>query len=246
MGIAAGGIDFIHFSATTTATQEDDLEKNTHERREFLSINYRHLDAEAEMKRMFGSRVVNKESRTAGRVLKRSKMTTPKVDWPPYKKQGLSMELLKTTSNQISYFAFHHDEEYQDAQLEFLNGVAMHDPNALMALLARHPYHIDCLLQVSEMAKQSGDWSVAGDFVERALYACERAFHPHFTFSSGTARLSYQRSENRSFFLAIFRHVQFLARRGCWRTAFEFNKLLFRYVFDHVHVRMDANNSTTV
>lgn len=220
-----------HFSSTAAAaTADDNLEKNTHERREFLSVNYRHLDAEAEMKRMFGSRVVNKESRTAGRVLKRSKMTTPKVDWPPYKKQGLSMELLKTTSNQISYFAFQHDDEYQDAQLEFLNGVAMHDPNALMALLARHPYHIDCLLQVSEMAKQSGDWSVAGDFVERALYACERAFHPHFTFSSGTARLSYQRSENRSFFLAIFRHIQFLARRGCWRTAFEFNKLLFRYM----------------
>ncbi|KAI7884602.1 DUF654-domain-containing protein [Lichtheimia hyalospora FSU 10163] len=212
---------------SATTAMGDDLEKNTHERREFLSVNYRHLDAEAEMKRMFGSRVVNKESRTAGRVLKRSKMTTPKVDWPPYKKQGLSMELIKTTSNQISYFAFNHDDEYQDAQLEFLNGVAMHDPNALMALLARHPYHIDCLLQVSEMAKQSGDWSVAGDFVERALYACERAFHPHFAFSSGTARLSYQRSENRSFFLAIFRHIQFLARRGCWRTAFEFNKLLF-------------------
>lgn len=27
--------------------------------------------------------------------------------------------------------------------------------------------------------------------------------------------------------MAIFRHIQFLTRRGCWRTAFEFNKLLF-------------------
>jgi hypothetical protein len=33
-------------------------------------------------------------------------------------------------------------------------------------------------------------------------------------------------SENRSFFLALHRHIQFLGRRGCWRTAFEFNKLL--------------------
>lgn len=32
--------------------------------------------------------------------------------------------------------------------------------------------------------------------------------------------------ENRSFFLALHRHIQFLGRRGCWRTAFEFNKLL--------------------
>lgn len=62
---------------------------------------------------------------------------------------------------------------------------------------------------------------------ERALYACERALHPQFSLSTGTARLSYKRSENRSFFLAIFRHIQFLTRRGCWKTAFEFNKLLF-------------------
>ena len=57
------------------------------------------------------------------------------------------------------------------------------------------------------------------------MYACERALHPQF--SLGNSRLSYQRSENRSFFLAIFRHIQFLTRRGCWKTAFEFNKLLF-------------------
>lgn len=25
----------------------------------------------------------------------------------------------------------------------------------------------------------------------------------------------------------MFRHIQFLTRRGCWKTAFEFNKLLF-------------------
>ncbi|KAI7851357.1 transcriptional repressor TCF25-domain-containing protein [Circinella umbellata] len=190
---------------------------------EFIRVNQRNLDAEAEMKRMFGSRIVNSETR--GRVLKRSKLATPKVDWAPYKRNGLGMELVET-KNGISYYSFKHNDEYQDAQLEFMNAVATHDPNALMFLVSRYPYHVDGLLQVSEMAKQSGDWTAAGDCIERALYACERAFHPHFAFGSGTVRLDYRRAENRSFFLAIFRHIQFLTRRGCWRTAFEFCKLL--------------------
>ncbi|KAI9249156.1 transcriptional repressor TCF25-domain-containing protein [Phascolomyces articulosus] len=208
-------------SQGTTATDESAKLNSTNN--EFIHVNYRNLDAEAEMKRMFGSRIVNSETR--GRVLKRSKLATPKVDWAPYKRNGLGMELVET-KNGVSYYTFKHNEEYQDAQLEFLNAVATHDPNALMFLVSRYPYHVDGLLQVSEMAKQSGDWTVAGDCIERALYACERAFHPHFTFGSGTVRLDYRRSENRSFFLAIFRHIQFLTRRGCWRTAFEFCKLL--------------------
>lgn len=65
----------------------------------------------------------------------------------------------------ISYFVFKHDDEYQEAQFEFLSAVATHNPNALMFLLSRYPYHVDTLLQVSEMAKQSGDWTMAGDCI---------------------------------------------------------------------------------
>ncbi|CEP12095.1 hypothetical protein [Parasitella parasitica] len=207
------------------ATDKQSL--NTEERRQLLSVNYRNLDAQAEMKRLFGSHVVNSENRSSqGRVLKKSKFTTPKSDWPPYKRNGLSMEAVETKDG-ISYYAFRHFEQYQDVQMEFLSAIATHNPEALLLLIRRHPYHVDSLLQLSEIAKHSGDWTTAGDFIERALYACERALHPLFSLKTGTARLSYKRSENRSLFLTVFRHIQFLTRRGCWKTAFEFNKLLF-------------------
>ena len=32
------------------------------------------------------------------------------------------------------------------------------------------------------------------------------------------------------FFLSLFRHIQYLGRRGCWRTALEYCKLLGGYV----------------
>lgn len=136
---------------------------------QLLSVNYRFLDAEAEMKRLFGSHVVNSENRASqGRVLKKSKFTTPKSDWAPYKRNGLSMELVET-KNGVTYYAFRHSEQYQDVQLEFLNAIATHNPEALVFLIRRHPYHVDGLLQLSEIAKHSGDWSAAGDFIGKKV-----------------------------------------------------------------------------
>ncbi|KAI8883452.1 DUF654-domain-containing protein [Backusella circina FSU 941] len=200
---------------------------NSESQKQLLSINYRNLDAEAEMKRLFGSHVVNSENRaTQGRILKKSKFSTPKSDWAPYKRNGLSMEVVETKDG-VTHYAFKHSEQYMKAELDFVMVVGTHSPEQLVLVHRKHPYHINTLLQLSEVAKHSGDWTSAGDFIEKALYACERAFHPNFSLSSGTARLSFKRAENRSFFIAIFRHIQFLIRRGCWKTALEFNKVLF-------------------
>ncbi|XP_051513294.1 transcription factor 25 isoform X3 [Myxocyprinus asiaticus] len=61
---------------------------------------------------------------------------------------------------------------------------------------------------------------------ERALYCFECAFHPVFSLTSGTSRLDYRRPENRAFYLALFKHVMFLEKRGCPRTALEYCKLI--------------------
>ncbi|ORX44950.1 DUF654-domain-containing protein [Hesseltinella vesiculosa] len=210
-----------------------------------LSIQARYLDPEAEMKRLFGSRIVNREARPSGKLLKKTKLATPKADWPMYHKQGLTMKRWAppldgdnndddssgdgddTSNTDLDSFTFDHQGSYQDIQLAYAGAIERMDPNTLVMLSRQHPYHIDTLLQLSEIAKQQGDWTVAGDCIDRALYASERALHPHCLLGPGTARLPFQRSENRSFYSALVRHVQFLTRRGCWRTAFEFNKLLF-------------------
>lgn len=69
--------------------------------------------------------------------------------------------------------------------------------------------------------------NLASDFGERALFAFENAMHPSFNITLGTNRLCFNRVENRPIFSAIFRHVDYLGRKGCWRTALEFQKLLF-------------------
>ncbi|KAB0405036.1 hypothetical protein E2I00_013569, partial [Balaenoptera physalus] len=63
---------------------------------------------------------------------------------------------------------------------------------------------------------------------ERALYSMECAFHPLFSLTSGTCRLDYRRPENRSFYLALYKQMSFLEKRGCPRTALEYCKLILR------------------
>nr|CAG8581408.1 12221_t:CDS:10 [Entrophospora candida] len=188
----------------------------------FLTIDTRLLDADGEMKRMFSSSIVDGEirSRNYARAVKKTYLAKPRQTWPPIVKAGLGMELLKDKEEEkenkekndgICYFKFTHSNQYQSVQSLFLQCVATHDPNTIYAVLRDNPYHIDSLLQMSEIYKMSGDHTMAAEFIERALYAFEKSFHIKFNISKGKVRLFYDQYEN---------------RRGCWQTAFEFSKLL--------------------
>ncbi|KAF8977526.1 Transcription factor 25 [Entomortierella lignicola] len=197
--------------------------------KQLLAVDTRFLDADAEMKKMFGARVVNSEikDRRYAKAIKKSLLAQPRATWPVRKASGLSMEIVGTDEKEnVTTFKVVHSEYYQKTQLKFLAAVASYDPNNLVALLRESPFHIDSLLQLSEVSKHNGDNSLAGELIEQALFAFEKSFHSLFNIASGSVRLSFMEVENRSFFLAIHRHIQFLGRRGCWRTAFEFNKLL--------------------
>lgn len=105
--------------------------------------------------------------------------------------------------------------------------VKTHDPNRITALVQAHPYHIDSLLQLSEISRNSGNITQAAELVERALFAFEKSFHPTFNIANGSSRLDFRRVESRPFFTAIFRQMNFVSRKGCWKTAFEYCKLLY-------------------
>ncbi|TPX62643.1 hypothetical protein PhCBS80983_g00289 [Powellomyces hirtus] len=132
-----------------------------------LAVDPRALDADAEMKKMFGSRVVNDEIRRKKYIRsgKRTALAVPREHWPKAEKLGLTMDLLDTR-NGILDFAFVHSRSYQDIQQGFLECVATHDPNTIQQLLHLYPYHIDSLLQLSEIAKHSGDITLAAELVE--------------------------------------------------------------------------------
>ena len=218
--------------------------------RPLLAVDKQHLDPLKELERFFGSKViasagmtnspnqpVGARARNPHHALGRQFsgraggfLAKPQQNWPPAAmvKGGLSMELIdegNLTGQPV--WSFEHSRVYKEVTKMFLQAISSHDPNALMALLHVHPYHVENLLQLSDMASQQGDQGMSSDFLDRALYAFERALAPNFNLQMGTARLDFRRIESRQFFRALEKRVSSLMKRGTWRTLHEYAKLLY-------------------
>lgn len=198
------------------------------DRRPVLHVEHRNLNPETELKRYFGARAVqgDQRPRQRNRQFHRSTwMTSPKDSWPRFSRPGISMTLLESKDG-VHYFTFEHSRDYQQVQFKFLDAVESMDPNNIVGLLQLNPYHIDSLLQLSDVCRIQEDQEMARDLVERALYSFECTFHPLFSLTSSTSRLDYLRPENRAFYLTLYKHMMFLEKRGCPRTALEYCKLI--------------------
>ncbi|KAF4101566.1 transcription factor 25 isoform X2 [Onychostoma macrolepis] len=198
------------------------------EHRPVLYVEHRNLNPETELKRYFGARAVlgDQRSKQRQRQLHRCTwMTVFKDTWPRFSRPGISMSLVESKDG-IQHFTFEHNRDYQQVQFKFFDAVESMDPNNFVVLLQFNPYHIDSLLQLSDVCRMQEDQETARDLIERALYSFECAFHPVFSLTSGTCRLDYSRPENRAFYLVLFKHMLFLEKRGCPRTALEYCKLI--------------------
>ncbi|NXI34068.1 TCF25 factor, partial [Galbula dea] len=212
----------------TNGMSQQSQSGGTTDSRPLLYIEHRNLNPENELKRYFGARAVLGDQRPRQRqrqYVRSTWLTAPKNTWPRYSKTGIAMQLLDTGRG-VQHFTFEHHREYQQVQFKFLDAVESMDPNNIVLLLQMNPYHVDSLLQLSDVCRMQEDQEMARDLIERALYSLECTFHPVFSLTSGTCRLDYRRPENRAFFLALFKHLMFLEKRGCPRTALEFCKLI--------------------
>ena len=102
-----------------------------------------------------------------------------------------------------------------------------------------NPYHIDSLIQLSEVSRIHDDSQMATDLIERAIYAFQNSFHPSFNFSSKSAtpnqiryKFDYNRMENRGFFIVLFKHILAVGSKACYRTGLELCKLLYSLDLD--------------
>ncbi|KIP10564.1 hypothetical protein PHLGIDRAFT_100960 [Phlebiopsis gigantea 11061_1 CR5-6] len=217
-----------------------------------LSVSLSNLDAEAEMRKFFGSKVVAAEKASGSgptnaqarrqQASMRSSLTRPQAGWwPASQRQGLASRVLSEDELAERRNRHHWDSDtpgervwtvdysrkYRGLTKTFIQMVLSGDPEGLFHLLRSFPYHADTLLQLSEVYFHREEHSTAADFIDRALFTYERAFVGAFNFTSGQNRLDFDRVENRPFFLAVHRQVSDLARRGCVRTSFEFARLLY-------------------
>lgn len=189
--------------------------------------------------------------RGAGRSLK-TWLVTPKESWPPATKTGISMTIDSSKSNEteqstnssssnarsganrsiikgVQWFVFEHSVNYRQLQQKFLAAVESMDSDNIIKIINHQPYHVDSLIQLSELCKMSEDHAMASELIEHAILALESAFHPSFSLTTGNSRLDYRRQENRALFVVLFKHAQYLEGRACARTALEIAKLLLTF-----------------
>lgn len=200
---------------------------------DILLVQHKHLNPYNELKRIFGSKTVQAEQnnrRNRGRLghLKKTWLVSVRDNWPPINKSGLSMSLDHTISstNNIQYFIYDHSPSYRQIQLKFLEAVESLNPENIVSIINAHSYHVDALLQLAELCKLNEDLAMAAEFTERALYCLECAFHPLFNFTTALCRLDYKKQQNRALFITLFKHLNFVGGRACYRTSLEFCKLL--------------------
>ncbi|KAG8368000.1 hypothetical protein BUALT_Bualt16G0131100 [Buddleja alternifolia] len=202
-----------------------------------LQVDPKFLNAENELRRIFGSKVVNsyershlpvnsrmmRGSRRGSHNHKRSILVSPSEHWPRWD-GSLSMELL-VTRDDVHYFRYIHSSSYAQAQRAFEAAKAIHDLNGIASILLNHPYHIDSLITMADYFKFTGEHQMSADATAKCLYAMECAWHPLFT-PTQNCQLKYVHDMNKPFFSSLFAHMKNMDRRGCHRSALEICKFL--------------------
>lgn len=133
----------------------------------------------------------------------------------------------------VQWFRYEHSASYRSLQETFLAAVESMDSDHIIRIINQQPYHVDALIQLSELCKMSEDHAMASELIEHAIFALEGAFHSMFNLTSGNCRLDYRRQENRSLYVVLFKHAQYLEGRACPRTALEISKLIMTLEPDH-------------
>ena len=136
----------------------------------FLKVETKYLKAENELRRIFGSKVIE-----ADLSKRRPKSRTYKITGRPYVQDAgavrplLIMEHVKSEGQHL-YFNFVHSKAYQQVQFLFLDAVETMIPQNLMNLLAANPYHVDTLIQLSELCKMTGEDQMAVEFIGKCIH----------------------------------------------------------------------------
>ncbi|XDV29369.1 hypothetical protein PO909_032505 [Leuciscus waleckii] len=72
----------------------------------------------------------------------------------------------------IQHFTFEHNRDYQQVQFKFFDAVESMDPNNILVLLQLNPYHIDSLLQLSDVCRIQEDQETARDLIGKKIARC--------------------------------------------------------------------------
>ncbi|KEY66914.1 hypothetical protein S7711_06864 [Stachybotrys chartarum IBT 7711] len=203
------------------AADAEEAQENTRRRRGAVN---RQVDLETYLREPPGAKKLPEVT------LRRNIFIQGRDHWPRQTSGGLSLkEVRQAPDGSWTEYAFCHEKDYDAMQTTFFAMVQMGDPMRLVHMLKECPYHVSTQLQVSAVAKQDQNMALASELCERALFTFGRLATLSFrqNIEAGRARLDFRRPENREFWLAGFHYIRSLIRKGTYRTALEWAKLIY-------------------
>ena len=239
-----------------------DSRYNGHKLSDLFQINFQHLKAINEMRKVFGKDIIDaaiaedtaqdaaaqaQRRRQDGVdletllrrlppnvkpvsdvILKRNPFIEGKKTWSNASSGGLTMKIVSERNNGAVEFSFAHEKFYDARERDFFVTVQSYEPMNIVYFLLQNPYHVSSLIQVSKIATQDQNSALSAELCEKALFAFGRVTISSFRkkLEEGRARLDFARPENRQFYLAGYNYIRNLIRKGTYRTALEWTKLL--------------------
>jgi len=162
----------------------------------------------------------------------RMQLVVPQASWPAVPAAAIGLELQRNEDvDDGPSFVLSHSRTYLNDLATAVYMMRIGDIDGLVAFIHHgHAYQIDALLVISDYVRMSSV-SEAGELVEWAIHLMERCFtgcgfNPFAPVGRGSLLPYSTAAENRKLHLALFRHIQYLLKRGCNRTALEFCKLM--------------------
>jgi len=100
-----------------------------------------------------------------------------------------------------------------------------------MTFIRDNPFHTDGLFAVAELMRTQGDFKETNNLLETVIFMYEDSFSYEYDLFSESEDvvLSFDENEySKSFFLALSRFIDLLGKKGCYKSALEYNKFLVK------------------
>ena len=105
------------------------------------------------------------------------------------------------------------------------------DVQQMFDFLQRNPYHTDALYNIGEFFRLKGNYKEADSLIQRIIYIYEYSSQYNIGLFVKEERPKRQVAYGRyssSLFMALFKFVDILGKKGCYRAALEYCKFLLK------------------
>ena len=126
---------------------------------------------------------------------------------------------------------FQATKRYDSLQREYQIIRNSNDINALFQFTQFNPEHVDSLYAVGQFLRLQGNYKDADNLIQRVIYIYEMAGGyelAEFLKESFLKKYIIYDATSTSFFMSLFKYMDILGKKGCYRTALEYNKFLLK------------------